>query len=186
MSHTNLIIPLFLSLLTVLFAFNPRNAAAALPQLPPAIATPILANLTASSAGSNPPRIEIQIDPMHTIYFTQYRLLVPQRNYFAAIISMQTSLMDEFFDRAGEQQTALLDPGGVSMDVYGAEIYLDNPTGELSYQMAHRVLGELGEFLMEGLRCSARFELWETMEGQAGRRISGGWLRDDGGAQGAV
>ena len=66
--------------------------------------------------------------------------------------------------------------GGVSLDAYGAEIQFDNPTGLLSYALAHRMLGELGEFLMEEDLCTARFELWEVRGPNVVRQLSVGWL----------
>lgn len=116
----------------------------------------------------------IKIDATHDIHFTQYRHLFPERNYFAAIISLQTSLIAQYFERQGED----LDAGALSLDAYGAEIYLDNLTGRLTYAMAHRMLGELGEFLMGGYRCVARFELWETQGAQA-EQLSVGWLEPE-------
>ena len=106
-----------------------------------------------TNTNTNPPRIAIQIDSTHEMYFTQYHHLTPERNYFAAIISFQTSLIVEYFSRRVET----LETGGVSLDVYGVTIDLDNPTGLLTYEMAHRMLGELGEFLMDEDVCTARF-----------------------------
>lgn len=80
----------------------------------------------------------------------------------------------QYFERQGED----LDTGGLSLDAYGAEIYLDNLTGRLTYAMAHRMLGELGKFLMGGYRCAARFELWETQGAQA-EQLSVGWLEPE-------
>ena len=159
-----------LILLTVFPVFLPQIPVV-LPQTLNVISYPTLPNLN-SSINPDPPRVAVQIDDTHNIYFTQYRLLSPSRNYFAAIVSMQTSLIAEYFSRRAET----LEDVGVSLDVYGAEIYLDNPTGSLTYAMAHRVLGELGEFLMEGNRCTARFELWEVRGGENVRQLSVGWL----------
>lgn len=75
--------------------------------------------------------------------------------------------------------------GGVSLDAYGATIYFDNPTGLLTYEMAHRMLGELGEFLMEMDLSTARFELWEAQGGNI-RQLSEGCLTPEHPAKVAV
>lgn len=84
---------------------------------------------------------------------------------------MQTALMTEYFERRAE--TLLV--GAASLDVFKAQVLVDNPTGVLTYAMAHRMMGEVGEFLMEGNFCMARFELWEVHAARV-RQISVGWL----------
>ena len=172
---------LIISLLTFL-AFPPHISAAV--SVPPTLNH--ISNLTLpvpspTNTNINPPRIAIQIDSTHNIYFTQYRRLTPERNYFAAIISFQTSLVAEYFLRRVET----LETGGVSLDVYGATIGLDNPTGLLTYEMANRMLGELGEFLMEENVCTASFELWE-IGGANVRQLSEGWLVPESSAKTAI
>lgn len=159
-------------LLTALLVCLPQISAA-IPQTLNAVSNPMLPNLN-SSINPNPPGVAVQIDDTHNIYFTHYHPLRPSRNYFAAIVSMQTSLIAEYFSRRSET----LEDVGVSLDVYGAEIYLDNPTGLLTYAMAHRVLGELGEFLMEGDRCTAQFKLWEVRGEENVRELCKGWLQE--------
>lgn len=135
------------------------------------LSTQTLPNPNSSSLTISPPRIAIPIDPMHDIYFTQYRQLLPERNYFAAIISIQTSLIVDYFEHGQET----LEIGGVNFDAYGAHIFFDNPTGQLTYAMAHRMFGELGEFLMEWDKSTARFEVW-VGEGANVRLLSAGSL----------
>lgn len=65
--------------------------------------------------------------------------------------------------------------GAVSLDVFGTQVLVDNPIGVLTYAMAHRMMGELGEFLMEGNFCMARFELWEVRATHV-KQLSVGWL----------
>ena len=89
--------------------------------------------------------------------------------------------MAEYFSRRVET----LETGGISLDVYGATIDLDNPTGLLTYEMAHRVLGELGDFLMDEDMCTARFELWD-IRGVNVRQLSVGWLVPDSRAKTAI
>ena len=84
---------------------------------------------------------------------------------------MQTSLIAEYFER----KVATLDEGGVALEAYGAQIEVENPTGALTYEMAHRTLGELGEFLMEQDSCAARFELWRVQRSEF-RQISEGFI----------
>lgn len=124
-----------------------------------------------SSYRINPSRIAVELDSTHHIYFTQHRHLTPEHKYFAAILSIQTSLTAEYFERLVET----LAMGGVGLDVYGARIYLDNPTGLLTYDVASRLLRELGEFLMERNLCAARFERWEV-KGTGIRQLSVGGL----------
>lgn len=175
MSHRRTIQRLALSLLTIFSTFTPATSAATPPTLA-SISHPVLPNFPNpnSTISVDPPRIVIKIDATHDVHFTQYRHFFPERNYFAAIISLQTSLIVQYFERQGED----LDTGGLSLDAYGAEIYLDNLTGRLTYAMAHRMLGELGKFLMGGYRCAARFELWETQGAQA-EQLSVGWLEPE-------
>lgn len=158
------------------------HISAAIP--PPLIAISNLITLPTSNSsvgGINPPQIAVEIDSTHNIYFTEYRHLVPERNYFAAVLSFQTSLTAEFFERREET----LETGGVGLDVYGAHIYLDNPTGRLTYVVANLMLGELGEFLMERNLCTARFELWEV-RGRDVRQLSEGGLVPERSAKAAV
>ncbi|CAF9941100.1 hypothetical protein IMSHALPRED_002423 [Imshaugia aleurites] len=160
---------LLLSFLALTPALTPLTSAL-VPQTPATISNPVLPN-TNGTVNSNPRRRGIRIDDTHTIYFTEYRALVPARNYFAAIIAMQTSMIMEYFERRAETVRA----GSEVFDVYGVHIYLDNPTGQLTYELAHRMLGELGEFLMEGGYCTARFGLWGN-QGAAVRQLSEGWI----------
>ena len=79
--------------------------------------------------------------------------------------------MTEYFERRAETLLA----GAASLDVFNAQVLVDNPTGVLTYAMAHRMMGELGEFLMEGNFCMARFELWEVRAAGV-KQLSVGWL----------
>ncbi len=79
--------------------------------------------------------------------------------------------MAEYFSRRTEK----LDPGVASLEVFGVNILIDNPTGRLTYAIAHRMLGELGQFMIQGNVCTARFELWETRVGGV-RHLGAGWL----------
>ena len=83
-------------------------------------------------------------------------------------------MMTEYFERRAET----LQLGAASLDVFDAQVLVDNPTGQLTYAMAHRMMGELGEFLMEGGFCMARFELWEIRAAGVIQR-SVGWLLPD-------
>lgn len=170
MSQTSTIQHLFLSLLALFIAFAPHASAAAVPATLTTISTPVAPQLNIS-LGTDPPLKVRQIDSIHSIYFTRYQHLVPERNYFAAIIAMQTALMTEYFERRAE--TLLV--GAVSLDVFNAQVLVDNPIGVLTYAMAHRMMGELGEFLMEGNFCMARFELWEVRAVRV-KQLSVGWL----------
>ena len=76
--------------------------------------------------------------------------------------------MAEYFVRRLE----MLDVGAVALDVFGASIALYSSEGGLSYALAIRVLGELGDFMMQEGVEGARFEVQES----GGRRIGGGWL----------
>lgn len=145
MSHPSTFHQLSLSFLALFIAFAPHTSAAAVPATLTTISTPVLPHLN-SSLGTDPPLKVRQIDGIHSIYFTRYQHLLPERNYFAAIIAMQTALMTEYFERRAE--TLLV--GAVSLDVFGTQVLVDNPIGVLTYAMAHRMMGELGEFLMGG------------------------------------
>ena len=187
MSYSNNVQGLLLLLRTVFFVFIPYTSAA-VPRTSNAISNLTLQNLALptltlpnqilpspnSSLTISPPRVAIQIDAMHDIYFTQFRQLLPERIYFGAIISIQTSLMVDYFERGEET----LETGSVSFDAYGAQIVFDNPTGRLTYAMAHRMFGELGEFLMECDMSTARFEVWEG-HGAMARLLSAGALMAD-------
>lgn len=163
---------LLVSLLVLAPALAPPISAA-VPETLNTISNAVLPNLN-GSISSDSPRISVQIDATHTIYFTQYRRLVPARNYFAAIITMQTSMIVDYFERREET----LEIGSIDLDVYGVHIFLDNPTGHLTYALAHRMLGALGVFLMERGYCTARFGLWED-EGAEVRQLSDGLIVPD-------
>ena len=66
-------------------------------------------------------------------------------------------------------------PGNVDFYAFGVRIEFDNPTKQLTYAVAHRLFGELAEFMMQGNFCQARFEMWE-IRGGGGRQLVVGYI----------
>ena len=186
MPRSTLIHRFLLSLLTVFFALIPLHARAyALAPLT-TVSNPQLPNNTDTNASTNttlsgdPPIKVVAMDATHSIYFTKYQHLFPERNYFAAIVSIQTSLMAQYFER----RVDLMYPSNIDFSAFGVRILLGNPTQQLTYAVAHRLFGELAEFMMQGNFCTARFEMWE-ISGGGGRQLGVGWIVP-GGRPGAV
>lgn len=190
MPHSIHIHRFLLSLATVLFALILQHAHALAPipltttpnlQLPNNTDIDTGTNLTTidpnidptntTALGGDPPIKVVAMDATHTVYFTKYQHLFPERNYYAAIVSIQTSLMSQYFQRRVETMF----PGNIDFSAFGVRIYLENPTQQLTYAVAHRLFGEVAEFMMQGNFCTARFEMWE-IRGGGGWQLGLGWI----------
>lgn len=116
---------------------------------------------------NNPPSqapVHWAVEDTHTLVFTAYTPSYPERDYFAALISLQTAI----FANYTTSPSPTLEEEVIDYNAYGITIEIDNWYGALYYKLLSQMVGEVGAFLQSWKKCEATWRLVERDE-QFGR-----------------
>ncbi|KAL6713467.1 hypothetical protein ACLMJK_008932 [Lecanora helva] len=121
---------------------------------------------------TNPPShsqtpLQWPLSPTHTLTFTTYLpprtpSTTPERNYFAALLSMQTSLFTNY------TLSPFLDDDTIDHNAYGVTIEIDNFGGELDYRVLSEMIGGVGAFMRRWKVVEVGWRLTVVEEGLVG------------------
>ena len=116
------------------------------------------------------------LSPLHLLTFTSYSTATPERNYFAALLSLQTSIFSNY---TASHSSPTLEDDVIDYAAYGVIIEIDNFDRLLDYGMLSEVVGGVGAFLRRWKYCEAVWTLVvKEEEGQSkGKVISVGSIK---------
>ncbi len=114
------------------------------------------------------------MDSTHTLTFTKYTSASPERDYFAALISTQTSVFAAYLSSPSPH----VQEEEIEYNFYGVNIQIGNYDLALTYPIVSRTLGAVGAFLQKWKMCEATWRLMEKEETDVrGRVLSVGLIQ---------
>ena len=113
-----------------------------------------------------------RVDATHVLTFTSYTASTPERNYFAALIALQTSLFSEYLT----SHSPWIEEKTIETTAYGVTIDIENEALELKFGVVSGLLGALGAFLQQRKVCEVAWYLSEVEPGGQKNIISTGQI----------
>ena len=131
---------------------------------------PLSCSIPPNPSSSNQPLrsqapITWPLSPSYSLVFTTYTTSTPERNYYAALLSLQTKI----FANYTTSHTYFIDKETIDYSAYGVTIEIGNFDGELQYELLSQLVGGVGAFLQSRKKCEAEWRL-QYLDEDGGRR----------------